>query len=418
MNSFPPREPRSALLCSLLSIFLVFAPRLDAAAGLPTREEVQQTLTDLSAITGFPIRHPVAFESITRTQINRYLQDRIKEVTKPSELRAEELTLKKLGFVPQDFDLKKNTIDLLTEQAAAFYDFHRKKLFISDWAQTSMRDVALIHELAHALADQSFSLDHFTKKVEQDSEKSLARQAVVEGQAMWLTNAVLARRASRDQPKPETEDNDSEPSGKYPVFDTAPLYIRENLIFPYAAGERFQEAVYEKEQQPALANVFRDPPVSSQQVLHPDKYFSHTAPILPKLPKDPKGVKRFAEGEMGELDHSVLLRQYTTIDDAQDVAPKLTGSQYRLLESRKSKRVELVYASAWTDPETAQRYFHLYRRVLSGKWKKIQIASESETALSGQGDDGWFRVKVEGNVVLSTEGWENPVLDAGPVPSR
>src|SRR5579863_9185317 len=197
MNSLLRRDSKRALVRLLIPLVLLSAREMVAASGLPSREEVQQTLEELSAITGFPIKRPVAFESITRDQINRYLQDRIKEVTKPAELRAEELTLKKFGFVPQDFDLRKNTIDLLTEQAAAFYDFHRKKLYISDWAQTSMRDVALIHELAHALADQSFSLEKFTKKVEQDSEKSLARQAVVEGQAMWLTSAVIAKRAGR-----------------------------------------------------------------------------------------------------------------------------------------------------------------------------------------------------------------------------
>ena len=368
MNSpFRKHRPRAPVSFVIL-LFLLWVHGLSAASGLPTRQEVQQTLAELSAITGFPIKHPVAFESITRQQINRYLQDRIKEVTKPSELRAEELTLKKFGFVPQNFDLRKNTIDLLTEQAAAFYDFHRKKLFISDWAQTSMRDVALIHELAHALADQSFSLEKFTKKVEQDSEKSLARQAVVEGQAMWLTSAVMARRAGKEQPKPETDDSDSEPSGKFPVFDTAPLYIRENLIFPYSAGERFQEAVYEKRQQPALSEVFRDPPVSSQQVLHPDKYFAHVAPVAPELPKDPKGFKRFAEGVMGELDHSVLLRQYATIDDAQDVAPKLAGSQYRLLEKqRRISRSRWCTRRLGATPETAQRYFHLYRKILAAE---------------------------------------------------
>jgi hypothetical protein len=409
MNSLVRRGMKRTRMRFLIPLLMVCATGLDAATGLPTREEVQQTLSELSAITGFPIKHPVAFESITREQINRYLQDRIKEVTKPAELRAEELTLKKFGFVPENFDLKKNTIDLLTEQAAAFYDFHRKKLFISDWAQTSMRDVALIHELAHALADQSYSLEKFTRKVEQDSEKSLARQAVVEGQAMWLTNAVVARRSGKERVRLEAEDGGAEPSGKFPVFDQAPLYIRENLIFPYSAGERLQESVYEKRQQAALSQVFRDPPVSTQQVLHPDKYFSHTMPVLPPLPKDPKGVKRFAEGVMGELDHSVLLRQYTTIDDAQDVAPKLAGSQYRLLEGRKNKRVKLVYVSAWSDAPTAQRYFHLYRKILEGKWKKLLVATESESVLSGEGDDGWFRVNLEGTVVRSTEGWEKPV---------
>jgi hypothetical protein len=413
MHSQWYRRPQYTFVRILTFVLTAVAP-LAAATGLPTREEVQQTLGELSAITGFPIKHPVAFESITRQQINRYLQDRIKEVTKPAELRAEELTLKKFGFVPESFDLKKNTIDLLTEQAAAFYDFHRKKLFISDWAQTSMRDAALIHELAHALADQSFSLEKFTKKVEQDSEKSLARQAVVEGQAMWLTTAVLAKRDGRSHPAVDTsegggDDGAAEPSGKYPVFDQAPLYIRENLIFPYSAGERFQEAVYEKRQRQALYDVFRDPPVSTQQVLHPAKYFTHTEPVPPTLPKDPKGVKRFAQGMMGEVDHSVLLRQYTTNLDAQDVAPKLTGSQYRLLEHRRSKRVELVYASAWTDEPTAQRYFHLYRQILQGKWKNMSVSSETDTVLTGQGDDGWFQVKIEGNIVRSTEGCDKPV---------
>lgn len=384
---------------------LLCAPLVTAATGLPTRDEVQQTLGELSAITGFPIRHPVAFESITREQINRYLQERIKEVTKPEEIRAEELTLKKFGFVPENFDLRKNTIDLLTEQAAAFYDFHRKKLFISDWAQTSMRDVALIHELAHALADQSFSLEKFTKKVEQDSEKSLARQAVVEGQAMWLTNAVIARRTG----KAAEETSDSTSDSKFPVFDQQPLYVRENLIFPYNAGVRFQDEVCERWKKDAFAQVFRNPPVSSQQILHPDKYFDHIAPVLPPLPKDPKGMKRFAEGMMGELDHSILLRQYATIEDADEIAPKLTGSQYRLFENKKNKRIELVYAAGWADEETARRYFHLYRKVLKGKWKNLRVTSETDSVLSGEGDDGYFRVDLSGSIVRSEEGFPSPI---------
>ena len=404
MNNLPVR--------SLVPLLLLWAQALLGATGLPTGAEVQQTLVELSAITGFPIKHPVAFESITREQISRYLQERIKEVARPGELRAEELTLKKFGFVPESFDLRKNTIDLLTEQAAAFYDFHRKKLFISDWAQTSMRDEALIHELAHALADQSFSLEKFTKKVEQDSEKSLARQAVVEGQAMWLTNAVIARREGRSRGRVESG-GDAEPSGKYPVFDEAPLYIRENLIFPYKAGEQFQDAVYDKDQKNSLAEVFHAPPVSSQQVLHPDKYFAHAAPTVPDLPKDPKGFKRFAEGVMGELDHSVLVRQYATQDDAKEIAPKLSGSQYRLLEERRgkknAKRILLVYVSEWSDAATARQFLQFYRKVLEGKWKKLRVASESESVLAGEGDDGWFRVKVEGKIVSSCEGWARPV---------
>src|SRR5690242_3813862 len=128
------------------------APATRAPTNVPTAEEIESVMRELSGITGFHIRKQLPFESITRDQVNEYLKDQIKRAVKPDEIRAEETALKKFGFVRQDFDLKQTTIDLLTEQAAAFYDFRQKKLFISDWAAVNMRDAALVHELAHALA--------------------------------------------------------------------------------------------------------------------------------------------------------------------------------------------------------------------------------------------------------------------------
>ena len=64
--------------------------------------------------------------SSARDKVKEFLEKRMKEAASPEEIRVEELTLKKFGLVPQDFDLAKNTVDLLTEQAAAFYDFHKR----------------------------------------------------------------------------------------------------------------------------------------------------------------------------------------------------------------------------------------------------------------------------------------------------
>lgn len=161
-------------------------------------------LKELSEITGFKVRRQLPFQMITRDQINKYLQDQIKHNVKPDEIRAEEVTLKKFGFVPPDFDLKKNTIELLTEQAAAFYDYHRKKLFISDWAAQNMREAALVHELGHALADQNYSIQKFLGKGSDDSENSAAREAVVEGQASWLMLEYAARRLGKSLKDPAT----------------------------------------------------------------------------------------------------------------------------------------------------------------------------------------------------------------------
>ena len=101
------------------------------ASKLPSAQEINSILKELSGITGFRIRKQLPFALITRDEVNKYVQEQIRESVKPDEIRAEEATLKKFGFAPAEFDLRKTTIDLLTEQAAAFYDFKRKKLFIS-----------------------------------------------------------------------------------------------------------------------------------------------------------------------------------------------------------------------------------------------------------------------------------------------
>lgn len=378
--------------------------------------EIDSILQDLKEITGFKIRHRVPAEIISRDKVKEFLEKRMKEVATPEEVRVEELTLKKFGLVPRDFDLAKNTVDLLTEQAAAFYDFNRKRLYITDWTPSATREPALVHELAHALADQNFNLDKFIKQGRKSDDGSLARLAVMEGQATWLMAEYLARKTGQSLASSpamlETMARALETgAGQFPVFESEPLYLRETLIFPYTKGLLFQNAVYKRIGEASFAEVFRRPPVSTRQILHPDTYFSGLTPANPELPRlpDSRGYKRIAEGTMGELDHAILLQQYSGRDEAQAVSPHWRGGGYALLEHRSPSRIVLLYASEWDDGEAAAHYFRLYRHVLEKKWKRFEIKSASGTALAGLGDDGYFVVQLNGGMVTSIEGAENPV---------
>jgi hypothetical protein len=385
-------------------------PPAPAPSKLPTAQEINSVLRELADITGFHIRRQLPFASITREQVNAYLKEQIRQSVKPDEIRAEETTLKKFGFVPVDFDLKQTTIDLLTEQAAAFYDFKRKKLFISDWATVNMRDVALIHELAHALADQNFPIKQFLAKAGDDSEASLARQAVVEGQASWLMIEVGARRAGRTLADEElarqylNNDLDS-PDEDYPVFNKAPLYLRKTLIFPYSEGGRFQQAVFLHDGNQAFARVFQKPPVSSAQILHPMRYFENTGLQIPDLPKPLKHTKPFITGIMGELGTRILIEQYAGADLAEQLGPKLKGASYRIDESKPDHRLMLLYVSDWSDEDAASRYLAAYRQILHGKWKQLDIADDGAGGFSGKSEDGYFMVARNGKQVLSEEGF-------------
>lgn len=357
------------------------------------------------------LHRPVPCDLITKDKVNEFLKKRIKEATTPQQIRAEELTLKKFGFVPADFNLEKTTVDLLTEQAAAFYDYDQKKLFVTETTSAETEAPVLAHELSHAIADQNFNLGKFIKQGRKSDDASTARLAIMEGQATWLMSEYLAHKLGQSLKNAPAlvkmmsalADNTS---GQYPVFDQAPLYLRETLVFPYTKGMLFQQAVFERDGDQAFAEVFRRPPDSTQQILHPEKYFDHVEPVKLDLPdpKLPHGFKSLVGGSLGELDHQLLLEQFSGKAEAEEIGPHWRGAEFELRENKKRGQIVLIYAVQWDSPEIAHRYFQAYRQALTKKWKSMSVAAETAEMLTGTGDDGRFELRCNGTVVTSMEG--------------
>jgi hypothetical protein len=372
----------------------------------------------LAAITGLNFKHGVPYALMNKDQLRRYLEQRVKETMKPADERAEEITLKMLGLVPGDFDLRKSTVDLLTEQAAAFYDYNTKKLFILEGSGgTDEERVALVHELAHALADQHFHLAKYIQEGMRSDDSATARQAVMEGQATWLMAAYISREGGGKPEVPEAVLQMMKTSiagsaaAQYPVFSQAPLYIRESLVFPYAAGLEFQDAVFRKLGQEAFAEVFRRPPLSSGQILHPERYLGHGGVVIPAPPAlpDKRDFRKLADGTLGEMDFRVLLSQYADAKDGEELAAHLLGGSYEVFENKREKFPVLGVASTWDSPDSARKYLADSGKVMQGKWKNLEMAAETPERLEGRGDSGYFRVWMEGDTVIQIEGWKTPL---------
>jgi hypothetical protein len=180
-------------------------------------------------------------------------------------------------------------------------------------------------------------------------------------------------------------------------------------MFPYDEGQTFQQAVFLKDGQNAFAEVFRKPPSTTSQVIHPERYFNDVGETSPVLPKPAPHTKAFVGGSVGELDERILLRQYLDDDAAEALGPKLKGGAYRIDESKPDHRMVLFYVSEWQDESAAARYFDAYRKVLQGKWKKFEVTSEDTNHLAGKSEDGYFAVRRTGRLVLSKEGFAEVV---------
>jgi len=400
----------------LFVVALLTAATAFAETAPTVFSQVDEMVATLAQITGWPVKKRVPSEILSKDKFQRYLSSHIKDSSHDKETRAEELALKMFGLVPQDFNLARETEDLLGEQAAAFYDYKKKRLYIIDSTPAGEeQQMALVHELAHALADQQHSLGKYLNQGSPDSDESTAREAVMEGQATWLTWAYEAKRAGGKGEVPlkmldqltSEHDNNSE----FPVLDKTPLYMRESLLFPYNAGARFQDAVYRKLGREAFEAVFAQGPRSTQQILHPTAYFDRTAPAIIEplglakiFGKQAAQFRPIIEGAVGEFDHAILLRQFVGENEGAIAAQHWRAGWFRLYEHKKEGYPILSYVSQWDSPEAARVYFELYQRVLKGKWKKMEVASATAAEISGTGDSGRFTVRLSGTSVQSIEG--------------
>jgi hypothetical protein len=384
---------------------------LVASAAAQDFTSIDQMSADLEEITGLKFSKKVPAAKITKEQLRKFLDERIDQAMKPADLRAEELTLKMLGLLPKEFDLRSETVDLLTEQAAAFYDYHKKKLFILEGDSGAGGRIALVHELAHALADQHFHLEKYIKENGLSDDGATARMAVMEGQATWLMTAYMQKSMGGKPEVPEAAlgmmtQMVEGGATQYEVFSKAPLYIRESLIFPYTGGMTFQDALFRKLGREAFSEVFEHPPVSTQQVIHPEKYLAHQEPRLPTVPRvpDEKQFRKLAEGTLGEFDYRALLEPAAGKEEARTLAAHLGGSRYVLLEHKRERYPVLSVASTWDSPEQAKKFFELYRQVIQKKSKVFEADHDDQMVLTGRADAGFFRVTLVEDRVESLEG--------------
>jgi hypothetical protein len=403
---------------SLVGTVLLLCVRIPAEGAQKPAifAQIEASMAELSEVTGLAAKHKVRADTINKEQLKKYLEDQIKRELKPQGIRAEEMSLKKLGLVPDSFDLARSTVDLMTEQAAAFYDYRKKTLFLlegSDKESPEEQQTVLTHELAHALADQHFNLNKYLHRSKND-DSSIARMAVMEGQATWLMYELQAKKAGKTlADSPALVDSMSEtPANKqeqYPVLSSTPLYMRASLLFPYMQGLRFQEAVERKLGKEGFKEVYRRPPANSQEILHPEKYLANASVSNGVLLPTVVSTMKFHDvnaGTIGEFDHAVLLEQFCSKAQAQALAPHWDGGAFRLLESKDAadKRTVLLYASKWDDPANARKMFSSYRNILAGKWKTMHVVQDTPNVLAGEGDDGYFCTRLDGIRVSSIEG--------------
>ncbi|HMU41092.1 MAG TPA: hypothetical protein PKE31_18950 [Pseudomonadota bacterium] len=259
------------------------APPSSVHAGL--LGAVDEITRKVATIRGLPPKAPFARGILTREQIVERLKDRIHQDYSPDEVRKESLVLKRMGLLPMDADYEKLLFDLLSEQVAGFYDPYRNMLYLADWLPLEMQRPALAHEIQHALQDQYFDLKKLAKPQKGQGDKQLAQSALIEGDGTsvmleFAAKSMGVNAAQNPQALARLGRQMMQLSmSTTPSFQKAPAVLRETLMFPYAAGLEFVATIRGDGSWSKIDAAFLNPPISTEQVLHPEKYVAGEKPV-------------------------------------------------------------------------------------------------------------------------------------------
>jgi hypothetical protein len=412
--------------------------------------DVDRILQFASKDSGLPIKQEVKRRLTSRDEVVAYLQKNMAEDKDAQRLRRSELVLKKFGLLPKDFDLQTFLVALLREQVAGYYDAKTKTVNLLDWIDVEQQRPVLAHELTHALQDQSFGLEKWLKVGDTDlddkkqptaedienDEISEARQAVVEGQAMVvLVDYMLAPTGQSLLGSPQIADALKEGmlvgTGDSPRFKDAPIFLKEELTFPYRYGLDFEaELLRTGGKEKAFPAALSNPPHTTRQIMEPKTYLSGEAlaPMrLPDFQRDFKNYERFDVGAMGEFDVAILVDQYAGTEASHNLYPHWRGGYYYAARPKGDPTAPLaiLYVSRWSSPEKAAAFAAIYAQSLAKRYKqvhevtgdgidrsdnlpKLESLTGTHTWLT---EDGPVVIAVEGDGLLITESLDQPTTE-------
>lgn len=373
----------------------------------------------LAILRGLDFKGEVPVEVQGKEEMRRHFESSLEQEYGDEKLKNMALAYAKLGLYPEALDLKKSLLDFYTAQVAAFYDARAKKLVLpedlaagilpgaeeSAGLRTMMGDMVLAHELTHALQDQHFSLENRLRPSGED-DKTIAFHAVAEGDATIAGFAYLFR--GTDDKFLELINQTVQDSIRVArsTLTDAPEAVVEELLFQYYGGVSLVSRVLRDKGWSGVNLLYSMPPLSTEQILHPEKFFELPDPPTRVGLKDLSGLfgpdwREIENNVLGELMVQVLFRRFLAEAEAKRIAEGWDGD--RFVAFQREKETAFVWATVWDSSRDAQEFLRGYQKILEKKYagsepslRSVHLSRREQRVIVVEGlDKGYVEERLE-----------------------
>jgi hypothetical protein len=304
----------------------------------PAMARIEKALKLVSRARGLSILRPVKSQVLPRKELIAYVKGRVTKEIPAEAIIHEGRVLSLLGFLPTDYDYLAGTLDLLDAQLAGLYEPNDGTMYIADDLEDAVADSTLDHELTHALQDQHYDLKSRTKYTPGKSDAQEALSALSEGDAMSTMVDVLMRRQKAPPGRTSLDVPDAMWRAQAGGMNegksaSAPEVMKAQLVAPYIDGTLFVQALRRAGGWTAVDNAWREPPTSTEQLLHMDKWNAREEPVPVTAPPPPDPGWTLADADTyGELELRIMLAQWFGEEDGAYLAQGWGGDRGALYE--------------------------------------------------------------------------------------
>jgi len=414
---------RAALLLLLLAL------PCRAEEGPPTEQQRLEALCGalrerIEGWMGEGFGRGIPVQVVEREWLAGFARDTERRLTPARTLAMMQMLAERLHQVPEGYDILERQIDLFRKLVAGLYDCEEDRFFVvAGMAQGDLREFAITaaHELVHAHRDGNTDFWERTLRLASlDSDAVLALRCLVEGDANLLGNAFGVAHLS-ERPTGEVLDlvarsaersaQEFRDSMNGPELREFPAALREMLVAPYTDGEIFAAALYRSGGGAALLRAFRDPPRSTEQILHPRKYLADP-PDEPVVFRGGDPSAALGEGwsvgyadTIGELELRVHFTPLLGRGRAVRAAAGWDGARYHLC-IREGSVPFLGLVSEWDSEQDAWEF--------AGAWAEWAALRDGRRSARRLRPGGWLVPTAEGDVRVDVCGTRVLVADGLP----
>ncbi len=371
------RRPTAAAI-SMLALILGWCPAVPAGPGTDELVELGRRVeARVSKLRGLDVKKPIRWEVTTKERVRAYVKKILAEQYAPGELEREGLAMQALGLIPPELEYHEFIVSLLEEQVGGYYDPKLEIFYLADWIAPAAQETIIAHELTHALQDQHFDIDRFVDRLRGNSDAMVARAALVEGGATMVM-MLYAMRGAGVEVDPAMIDLDgplgsflmSMSASQFPEFARAPRALREMLMFPYLKGLTFVAHGRRQGGWKRIDRIYSDLPASTEQVIHPQKYFGERDEPTPVdlgflQGLVPEGFERLYEDVLGEFMTFQLLEPVGDRDEERRAAAGWDGDRFQVFS--KGDRLAWVGWSVWDSEADATEFAGAFAKTVPAR---------------------------------------------------